>query len=115
MDFEADAGEAFKVLQDTVPAVVKDVPELQPLVPFLPAIGILLQVIDAHVGADPGTSTGDAVAAAATALRISTAAPAAINNVQLAVTNAHAQAAGNAVDSGSLDAVLAALAALPKL
>lgn len=111
MDFDADAAEALTVIKDTVPPLVNDVPALKPLVPFLPLIGILLHVVDANAKVGANSSTGDAVADAATALRFSMISSADTTPI----TNAHAQAAGNAADSGSTDAVLAALAALPSI
>jgi hypothetical protein len=67
VDWKADAEEALKALSDAAPLLVADVPQLAPLAPFLPLIGITLKGVSI-VQTQTGGSTAEAVSAVAATL-----------------------------------------------
>src|SRR5215475_8699352 len=67
MDWEGDAEEALKALQDAAPTLMNDVPQLKALSGFLPLLGITLSAVTTVQNATGGT-TAEAVQAVAQTL-----------------------------------------------
>lgn len=114
MDLFADVDEGLQALKDAAPTLIKDVPLLAPLVPFLPLLGIAMNAVSTVQDAT-GASLPDAVKQVAQTLTpgapdsaaLTQAAPTSVPVTQTASTIA---AAASAVAAPTADASQAAVA-----